>query len=405
MNPFLLMAVVYLALAVLTAVDASLTSFSVLGMFSGLRWLRIHFITLGGVTEALFGVLPLLMAIHAKRSRPAIRWDIWLSFNAGLLILLVGIPLVNHALILAGGAFIFGAAALLIRQLFEMRPAGSEKLASPSLKFYIVGVAYLLVGIVIGTGLWLGWSGPLGIAVPIEVHIHANNWGFMSMVFAGLLVDIYPRVTGRSLAWPASTTPIFWLMTLGALGLVLGPWTQLNLLSVPGLLMHLTATIWLLLNVVRPLRGDRQAWTPGVWHLVTSYAWILAPVLVAPLIIGGVPGFPGIGIEQNAPQALVYGWMLQFGYAMLPYLFTRVLLPEKIPELGGGWFSLVTVHLGGAFLWASIFITAYQSQLHGLAYALWALSAVPIVLQLGRIVRSGLARPERALPEVPTGAE
>lgn len=38
---------------------------------------------------------------------------------------------------------------------------------------------------------------------------------------------------------------------------------------------------------------------------------IFIPVPVAPLIILGVPGFPGVGIEQNAPRALIYGWVLQ----------------------------------------------------------------------------------------------
>ena len=86
---------------------------------------------------------------------------------------------------------------------------------------------------------------------------------------------------------PRSVTPIFWMMTLGALGLVLGPWFSSKAFTVPGLILHLSATIWLLLNVVKPLWGDRQAWSqPGLWHLVTAYFWILAPVLVAPAQLG-----------------------------------------------------------------------------------------------------------------------
>ncbi len=117
--------------------------------------------------------------------------------------------------------------------------------------------------------------------------------------------------------------------------------------------------------------------------------------MVAPLIILGVPGFPGAGIEQSAPQALIYGWVLQFGYALLPYLFARFLLPAQPAKLGGNWFSLITVHLGGVFLWASIFITAYQAPLHGIAYVLWTLSALPIVAELWRIVRAGVAHQEK----------
>ncbi len=265
-------------------------------------------------------------------------------------------------------------------------------------KFYIAGLSYFLLGILIGTGLWLGWSKILQISVPVEVHIHANNWGLMSLVFAGLLVDLYPRFAGRPLAWPRSITPIFWMMTLGALGLVLGPWFSSLYFTVPGLVLHLSATIWLLLNVIKPLWGDRPAWTPGIWHLVLSYFWILAPVLVAPLIILGVPGFPGAGIEQGAPQALIYGWVLQFGFALLPLLFRRAFLPAEAPRLGGTAFSVVAVNLGGFFLWASIFFMPYTALLHGTAYALWTVSALPIAADIWQIVKQGLSGLEEADP-------
>ena len=213
----------------------------------------------------------------------------------------------------------------------------------------------------------------------------------MSLVFAGLLVDLYPGFTGRSLARPHSVTPIFWMMTLGALGLVLGPWFQSNLFSVPGLILHLSATIWLLLNIIKPLVGDRKMWTPGMLHLITSYVWILAPVLVAPLIILGLPGFPGAGIEQNAPQALIYGWVLQFGYAIIPLLFRRIFQPGSSQRLGGNWFSLIAVHIGGIFLWVGIFLNESQAFLHGVAYGLWFASMLPIAYELWGIVHGEIS--------------
>jgi hypothetical protein len=222
------------------------------------------------------------------------------------------------------------------------------------------------------------------------VHIHANNWGFMSLVFAGLIVDLYPGFSGRGLAWPRSVQPIFWLMTRGALGLVLGPWLNALYFSVPGLLLHLAGTFWLVANMLLPALADvRLRRTVGIWHLITSYVWILAPVLVAPLIILKVPGFPGAGIEQNAPQALVYGWVLQFAIALIPYLLSRALAPGRPATLGGNWFSLAAVHLGGAFLWASIFIKDYQAPLHGTAYAFWVAALLPAAWELWRIVRGG----------------
>jgi hypothetical protein len=91
---------------------------------------------------------------------------------------------------------------------------------------------------------------------------------------------------------------------------------------------------------------------------------------------------------------LIYGWVLQFGYALLPYLFARYFLPNEPARLGGNWFALLAVNLGGAFLWASIFILPYQAVLHGIAYALWFFSLLPIVWELWRIARTGWARLE-----------
>ncbi len=389
-NPYFLVVFLYVALAVLGALDSSLINFGILPAFAGLRWVRVHFITLGALTEFVFGILPILVAAQFGLRRPKIRWDIWLTLNLGLLILLIGIPPINGVLITTGGTLIFIAVTLLIVQLWKMRTPNTTAQTSEGGKFYIVGLTYLLLGIIVGTGLWQGWSTWLQIKVPIEVHIHANNWGFMSLMFAGLLVDLYPRFAGRSLAWPRSITPIFWMMTVGALGLVLGPWFQSNLFSVPGLILHLSATIWLVLNVIKPLVGDGKLRTAGMLHLITSYVWILAPVLVAPLIILKVPGFPGAGIEQNAPQALIYGWVLQFGYAMIPLLFRRMFLPATPSKLGGNWFSLITVHLGGILLWAGIFLHEYQAELHGVAYGLWFVSMLPIAYELWQIVRSAM---------------
>ncbi len=389
LNAYFLMTVLFMTLAALTALDNALASFNLLSAVAGMRWLRVHFITLGTLTEAAFWLMPALAAAGRGQSPPRTRWSTWLALNAGIITLLIGIPLVNGTLIIAGGTLVFVAVLLLIRQLAEIGRRGGGESLGQGRPFYIAGLSYFLLGIIVGTGLWLGWGAWLGMQVPIEVHIHANSWGFMSFVFAGLLIDVFPRVTGRALAWPRSTAAIFWLLAFGALGLVLGPWVGSNWISVPGLLLHSAGTILLLANVIKPMRGRR--WSAGMWHLTTSYFWFWAPVLVAPLIIGGVPGFPGAGIERNAPQALVYGWMLQFGYAMLPYFFGRIFRPEERPRLGGNWFSLIATHVAGFLFWAGIFLTGARDMLQGAAYVLWALSMTPIVYDLWRIVRQGLA--------------
>ncbi|MCB0113713.1 MAG: hypothetical protein KDD84_06475 [Caldilineaceae bacterium] len=401
LNPFLLMAVFYLIVAIVAAVDSALTSFTLLPWFVGLPWLRVHFITLGVFTEAAFGVLPAFVAARNGTSTPSTRWDIWLTLNAGMVILLAGIPSINAGLIITGGTLVFIAVTLLV---FQLRGLGAgHTQGNGSLKFYVAGLVYLLVGILVGTGLWVGWNEPLRLGVPKEVHIHANSWGFASLVFVGLLVDLLPALTGAPLAGKRTLTAIFWSMTLGALGLVLGPWLGGNLaVTVPGLVLHIAATVWLLVVLVQALRRHGLFADAGAWHLIVSYVWILLPVLVAPLIILGVPGIPGVDIEATAPQALIYGWMLQFLYAVVPYFAARWLLHDGEASLGGNWLSLVAVNLGSALIWVSIFLIDLRNPLHATGYVFLGVSLLAAAWQTGAITRTALHRIETPTTQVPS---
>jgi hypothetical protein len=391
--PYLLTTLIFAFVALLAAADASLVSLNLIGVFPALRWVRVHFITLGIISQVIFGLLPLLVSSLLEKPRPAMRWDIWLTLNVGLVTVLAGFASLNQPMIFAGGTLIFVAATLLLVQLWNVRGGN----APASLKFYITGMFYLLVGIIIGTGLFLNWSPVLQIKVPLEAHIHANSWGFMSLVFAGLLVDFVPMITGRALGERNAITFIYWGMTIGAFGLVLGPWLGGDpglLPTVLGLILHMGSTIWLLVLMVRVFIQSGKLYSPGGWHLVSSYLWISAPVLAAPLILTGL--LKSGPIEATAPQALIYGWSLQFGIALIPFIARRFFLKEKNPTLGGSWWSLAAATLGSLLVWSSIFILPVQGLLYGIGFVLYALALMRPVRELIEIARKGLSRYEIA---------
>ena len=400
MNPYLVTSVLFLFFAVLAALNLAMTSFQILPWFNGLSWLRVHLITLGVLTEAFFGILPALAAKRAGLKADRLRWDIWLALTVGILVLIVGIPLMNYVLIVTGGTLIFVATLLLIHILRGLAPAVSApgKPTGSGRMFYLAGLAYLLFGIIVGSGIWFGWGQALGMANPTEVHIHTNIWGFMSLVFAGLIVDLYPNWTGRALAWPGAVRPIFWMMTLGALAAVMGPWLGVTPLMALGIVVQQVATAWLIVSMIKPLKGTAAARQPGIWHVISAYAWQLAIVLVTPLIVLLRPGFSAAGLEQTAPQVLIYGWMLQFGYAVIPYLLRRAVSPQQEAALGGSWFSLAAVHIGGVFLAASILISNLNASLLGIAYLLWFISLLPIVRQIWQILNSRPNQQEEVEP-------
>ncbi len=402
MNPHFLMAALFTMLAGLMAVDVGLVQAGQQPAFAGIRWLRVHLITLGIATELLFGLLPGLVRGGASAPRAGTSWGQFLLLNGGILALLVGIPSVNQWVTYAGGTMVFLATAMLIGELTQAQTGAAPSAGGrPTGQwFYVTGLVMFLFGITVGTGLLFNWATPLRIKVPIEVHVHANSWGLVSLAVAGLLVDLMPRWSGRELAWPGSLRAIYWLMTLGATGLVLGPWLGSTLVTVPGLLMHLASTLWLLANVVVALRGTRLLAEPGVWHIVIGYVWMLAPVAFAPFVVLAVPGFPGAAVEANAPQALVYGWVLQVAVAVLPFALRREQQPGREARLGGSWITLAALHGGSLLLWTGIFLGDQQATLHAAAYGLWALALALTAIEVWGILRAPagevVARPESA---------
>ncbi|MDL1910489.1 hypothetical protein FBQ81_07315 [Chloroflexi bacterium CFX6] len=391
-QPYFLMSLLYLFLVGLAALASILTGLEIIPLFGSLKWLRVHLVTLGALTEITFGLAPTLVATARDLPRPKMRWDIWLSLNAGIVLLLIGIPTITRALIVTGGTLVGVAVVLLIKQLLDMRPAQSQRKASNTegRRFYITGLSYLVIGGLVGTGLWLGWSEALRIASPIEVHVHTNLWGFAAIVLAGLLVDLYPSFANRPLAWQRSIPWIYWSMTLGALGLIAGPWLNVSLFTVVGLILHTLGSVLLLVIAIKPLLGERGAWTPGVWHLFTSYVWFFLPVVVAPLIVARASNFPVQEISGSGGPILIFGWIVQFGYALVPYLFTRFFEPHKPARLGGTWLSLAAVHAGSVLFWVSLFFPNIEAVARAAAYGFWILSGIPILIALWKSLHSGL---------------
>ncbi len=145
---------------------------------------------------------------------------------------------------------------------------------------------------------------------------------------------------------------------------------------------------------IQAFKASGKLNSPGAWHLVSSYAWIAAPILVAPLILLGF--LDGRPIESIAPQALIYGWVLQFGIALIPYIARRFFLKEENPQLGGCWGSLAAATIGSLFVWVSIFIIPARGILYGIGFALYAIALIHPVKELAEIARDGLQKHELA---------
>src|SRR6056297_660576 len=83
-DPFFLMAGLYLTVGLLAVVGVVGVDLGVLEPFARLRWVTIHLVTIGAMTQALFGALPALVGSAVDRGEAAggdapTRWAQWLA--------------------------------------------------------------------------------------------------------------------------------------------------------------------------------------------------------------------------------------------------------------------------------------------------------------------------------------
>lgn len=400
--PYFLMTGLYLLLTALVTLDSSLASLGWMPALAGLKWMRVHFITLGVLTQLVFGLLPALTAKGLNLPKPKMNWFAWLIYNGGLIILLIGLPSVHCASIITGGTMIFLAVLVLIKELIYLR---REAIAVKgrgvcstyaTTRFYLGGLFYLLVGVLVGTGMWIGWSEPLRIAIPKEVHVHSNLWGYTALIFAGLIFDLFPALTKQRLFGKARVDMlIFGAMALGALGLVTGPWLNIGWPAVAGLTLHTLGTLLLLGALIRMVVREPGLSHPGSAQIASSYLWMLVPTIVAPFIVAKASErFPVSEVSGNGGPILIYGWILTFILAVIPYFFSQVFQPIRASALGGSWWSLASMHLGSLLFWLGLFLPSAQAGLRAGAFFFWFAALLPILLELYAQAKAGTERME-----------
>lgn len=348
-NPFYLMAGLYFVLDVVAVALVALVTAGIISPIAGLSWMQVHLLTIGVVTQAIFGTFPGLISRVTAGSTLGTRtaWVTWLLVNGGFVTLLVAMPSGQRTVAAGGALTIFSAVALLLVGLVWQGSRGRDgaRISSP---FYLSGPVFFLVGIGMALGMLLGWQVPGGYFGLIEAHVHANIWGFLALVVAGVLLDRIPALLGQPLRFPGTVPATGWLLIVGAIGLVVGPWAAILPLTILGIAVYVVGTALLLANLIGtalPARG----WTPNLTHLLVAYVWMVVPAVAAPLIVLATGQLPTSRVETAAVAGLVAGWIFQIVIGA----FVPGLVREQPGSLDGSWASVVALNLGVLLFWIS----------------------------------------------------
>jgi cytochrome c oxidase cbb3-type subunit I len=327
-TPFHVAALLFMAIGLAFAVYQGLDHLGLAPRVSWIGWSHIHFVTVGALTQLVFGMLPQLAARKLALPRPSDAW-IWGSFaalNGGFLTAWIGRAFGS------GVAYDLGLGTVwlttLAMSLLLLRMAARSRgrwRHDPTVWLYLASPLALLTGLTFAFALFastLGFEVPAGWWGLREGHVHANAWGFLGLAAIGTLNDLFPRMVGSAIhsrrmqRWSAA----FLLLGIGPL--VFGPILGLGrTVTGTGLLLFGIGYVVYVWNLVATYRRGRRSGL--ALSVLVAQAWILGPAGFAPFVLFGVPlGIPDPWIETGALHFFFMGWALPLALAGMA-LFMR----------------------------------------------------------------------------------
>ncbi|MFB6171726.1 MAG: hypothetical protein ABEJ23_04280 [Haloarculaceae archaeon] len=414
-TPFHLAGVLFLLAGLALAIYHGLEQFYLaprVGALSSswVSWSHIHYVTVGGFTQLLFGMLPQLVARKLGRPRPStwFTWGSFLGLNGGFLLLWYGRGWGHVWAFDAGLSVIWLLVAGLLVVLLRTA-LSSERGWDATIGLYLVSVFVFLWGITYAYGLFAHvWSVPGGWLGLREAHVHANAWGFLGLAAVATLYDLFPRVLDVDLYSERLENYSAWFFVAGIFPLVTGPWLGMGrTVTATGLVLYAAGFVLYLYDLIRTyLAADQR---PGVASsLLAAQFWMLGPAGFAPVVLFGVEWVRPAFVEDAALHFFFVGWALPVALAGLVLYFRNLpclregrlglagrvdpadLLPAgSVPSVVPAWliwlWNAAVLVVGVGFLYQD---RAWSLGLLGPGYVVLALLWLYLLIQAVRLRRS-----------------
>jgi len=323
-TPFHVAGTVFLFVGLLLAAYHGLEKFGVVTRLTWTSWSHIHFVTIGGITQLLFGMLPQLTAHKLGRPIPS-RWSTLGAFgalNGGFLLVWYGRGWGHPWAFDLGLAVLWVLVAALLGMLVWM-VRHRDRAVDTTIGLYLVALFVFLWGITYAYGLYAHvWDVPGGWLGLREAHVHANAWGFLGLAAIGTLTDLFPRILGTQLYSQRLRTYTGWLLVAGIFPLITGPWLGMGRsITATGLLLYGAGFVLYLYNLLRTYQAAPSHNGIGTSVLAAQF-WLLGPAVFAPFVLFGIEWVPPAYIEDGALHFFFMGWALPVALAGL-VLFAR----------------------------------------------------------------------------------
>jgi nitrite reductase (NO-forming) len=294
----------------------SMAAAAVAGVIHGLsgghwlHWLALHLLFLGGISQLVLGAGQFFVCAFLATDPPPrrlVRAQL-ACWNAGTVLVAIGVPTGATGLVDAGGALIATGLVLFALALRGMRRRSLQR-APWALRWYQASAASLGMGALLGVLMARGT--PWGHGSLLGAHLALNLGGWLGTAIIGTLHTFFPSLTQTRLRYPRLQAPTFWVWVAGIVELAAGAaFARAGLLAV-GWADLLLAAALLSVNLLASLRSAARPLALPARLLATAQAFLPAGLLLALLatLSAGTTG-PFTGPPRAALAVLLgAGWI------------------------------------------------------------------------------------------------
>lgn len=324
----------FIAGLVLTAAGAAVAVANGVDSWAWGRWLALHLVFVGGISQLVIGASQFFAGAFLATDPPPrglIRAQL-AGWNAGAVGLAIAVPAGSEMLTRLAAACLVATLAAYAAGLVGMRrrSLGSAPWAS---RWYLLGAAFLAVGIVAGAMLATGVAWRHGNL--LGAHMALNLGGWFGTAIVGTLHTFYPSLTGSRLRFPRLQLPTFAAWAAGIAALTVGYGFSVEAPALAGWLLLLLAAILLALNLAGSLLAASRRLSLPARLVGAAQLLLIAGLLVAATeaLGAGAPQALTGATRAAVGTLLVGGWI---GLTVVGSLLHLLALLIRVRDLSRG---------------------------------------------------------------------
>jgi nitrite reductase (NO-forming) len=299
------------------------------GLADDQRWLAVHLLLLGAVTNAVvvwgeYFAVALLRAAQPARGPAVARL---VGLNLGVVGVLGGVVAGLSAVTLAAAALLTVVVLGHLYSLLRISAGALQGRFAGTVRFYVAAGVALLVGIGFGATIAVEPSDWPHEEPFHAAHVHANVFGWIGLTVLGTLFTLWPTVL-RTRMVDGVMRAASWCLALTSVGLataVTGFAVDASGLAAAGLAIYAAGVVAALRPFVATWR-QKPPYDAASWSMGLAVGWLLVGVLVDLAMVvtsSGAEQYAG-RLDLLVPPVIV-GFVGQVLLGALTYLLPVVL--------------------------------------------------------------------------------